>query len=82
MELFNEISIAARSVCAGDKLSDLKIKLKLLIEKIADKSVLELMPFNPRAMKAGEKQLQEYINELMTMPEFKGINWTKVLYTY
>ncbi len=49
---------------------------------ISNGIVHELKPFNPRAMKAGQKQLQMYINELKTMPQFKGIDWKSVLDTY
>ncbi|PVD49399.1 hypothetical protein DC498_25290, partial [Terrimonas sp.] len=49
---------------------------------ITNKTVYELKPFNPRAMQQGEKQLQTYIQELQSMPEFKGIQWQKVLDTY
>ncbi len=44
--------------------------------------IYELKPFNPRAMKAGQNQLNMYIKELQSMPEFKGINWKTVLDTY
>lgn len=42
----------------------------------------ELKPFNPRPMKAGQNQLNMYMRELQTMPEFKGINWQTVLDVY
>ncbi|MFZ4863449.1 hypothetical protein ACL9RF_14820 [Sphingobacterium sp. Mn56C] len=48
----------------------------------------ELKPFNPRAMKAGQKQLDMYLKEiqspatLLKHPEFRGINWKTVLDTY
>jgi hypothetical protein len=44
--------------------------------------IYELKPFNPRAMKAGQNQLNMYMKELQSMPEFKGINWKTVLDTY
>ncbi|MDX2278012.1 MAG: hypothetical protein NW218_00425 [Saprospiraceae bacterium] len=44
--------------------------------------IYELKPFNPRAMKAGQNQLNMYMKELHAMPEFKGINWKTVLETY
>jgi RHS repeat-associated protein len=44
--------------------------------------IYELKPFNPRAIQAGQRQLQMYKEELMTMPQFKGINWRTVLETY
>ncbi len=44
--------------------------------------IYELKPFNPRAMKEGQNQLNLYMRELQTMPEFKGINWKTVLETY
>jgi len=44
--------------------------------------VYELKPNNPRAVKDGMKQLELYINELKTMPEYKGINWEGILEVY
>ncbi|TJZ53570.1 hypothetical protein FAZ15_16145 [Sphingobacterium olei] len=44
--------------------------------------IYELKPFNPRAMKAGQNQLDMYMKELQKMPRFKGINWKTVLDTY
>ncbi len=55
---------------------------------VPNKTIYELKPFNPRAMKAGEKQLQMYLKELQSpamiqrYPEFKGINWKTILDTY
>jgi RHS repeat-associated protein len=49
---------------------------------IKNRTIYELKPFNPRAMQAGQKQLQMYMQELQTMPQFKGINWKTVLDTY
>jgi len=48
-----------------------------------DKGIIyELKPFNPRAMKAGEKQLQMYKRELQKIPEYRGIEWRTILDTY
>lgn len=44
--------------------------------------VFELKPYNPRSMKLGQTQLDTYIKELQTIPEFKGINWKGILQTY
>lgn len=44
--------------------------------------IYELKPFNPRAMQQGQRQLNMYMQELQTMPQFKGINWKTVLDTY
>ncbi|MBO4957392.1 MAG: hypothetical protein ACLSDJ_16765 [Butyricimonas faecihominis] len=33
-------------------------------------------------MQQGKKQLQMYIQELQTIPQFKGIQWKAVLETY
>jgi RHS repeat-associated protein len=44
--------------------------------------IYELKPFNPRAMQAGQKQLQMYMQELQTMPRFQGINWQTILDVY
>lgn len=44
--------------------------------------VYELKPNNPRAIKAGMKQLEIYINELKTMPEYKNVNWEGILEVY
>lgn len=49
---------------------------------IKNGTIYELKPFNPRAMQAGQKQLQMYMQELQTIPQFKGINWKTVLDTY
>ncbi|WP_291276171.1 RHS repeat-associated core domain-containing protein, partial [Flavobacterium sp.] len=51
-------------------------------------TIFELKPFNPRAMKAGNKQLDTYLKEMNSPavlekhPEFKGIDWKTVLDTY
>jgi len=42
----------------------------------------ELKSFNPRAMKAGQKQLDLYLEELQTMPRFKGLQGKTILDTY
>jgi hypothetical protein len=44
--------------------------------------VYELKPNNPRAIREGNKQLQRYIDELKTIPDFKKINWVGILDTY
>ena len=50
--------------------------------------IYELKPFNPRAMKAGQNQLNMYLKELQSpamlqkYPEFRGVNWKTVLDTY
>ncbi len=49
---------------------------------IKNSTVYELKPYNPRAMQQGKKQLQMYIQELQTIPQFKGIQWKAVLETY
>lgn len=49
---------------------------------INNRTIYELMPFNPRAMKAGQKQLDMYLKELQTIPEYKGFTWKTVLDTY
>lgn len=49
---------------------------------IKNGTIYELKPFNPRAMKAGQNQLNMYMQELQTMPQFNGINWKTVLDTY
>ena len=49
---------------------------------IDNKTIYELKPFNPRAMKQGEKQLQNYVKELETMPEFQGWEWKTIIETY
>ena len=49
---------------------------------INNSTIFELKPFNPRAMKAGQNQLNMYMQELQTMPQFKGVNWKTVLDTY
>lgn len=49
---------------------------------INNRTIYELKPFNPRAMQQGQKQLNMYMQELQTMPRFKGIQWKTVLDTY
>jgi RHS repeat-associated protein len=49
---------------------------------IPNRTIYELKPYNPRAMKAGQKQLDMYMKELQTIPEYKGFNWKTVLDTY
>ena len=49
---------------------------------IKNSTIYELKPFNRRAMRAGQEQLDMYEKELQTMPEFKGVEWKKVLDTY
>ncbi|MDR1682140.1 MAG: hypothetical protein LBS25_01955 [Candidatus Symbiothrix sp.] len=49
---------------------------------IKNSTIYELKPFNPRAMQQGQRQLNMYMQELQTMPQFKGINWKTVLDTY
>ncbi|MGG5578834.1 hypothetical protein ACPDHL_16075 [Myroides sp. C15-4] len=49
---------------------------------INNATIYELKPFNPRAMKAGQKQLNIYKSELERMQRFKGVQWKTVLDTY
>lgn len=49
---------------------------------IKNGTIYELKPFNPRAMQQGQRQLNMYMQELQTMPRFKGIEWKTVLDTY
>jgi RHS repeat-associated protein len=55
---------------------------------IKNGTIFELKPFNPRAMKAGEKQLNTYLKEITSpemlakYPEFNGIQWKTVLDKY
>jgi len=49
---------------------------------LENNTIYELKPFNPRAMQQGERQLERYMQELQTMPRFRGINWGTVLDTY
>jgi hypothetical protein len=44
--------------------------------------IYEFKPNNPRAILSGQKQLQMYLNEIKTIPEFQGINWQTVLEVY
>jgi RHS repeat-associated protein len=44
--------------------------------------IYELKPFNPRAIKLGQKQLDIYVEELKTIPRYKDIEWKKILETY
>lgn len=49
---------------------------------IENATIYELKPNNPRQITAGNKQLQEYRQELQNMPQFSGINWKTVLDLY
>ncbi|MDO5665163.1 MAG: RHS repeat-associated core domain-containing protein [Bacteroidia bacterium] len=49
---------------------------------IPNSTIYELKPFNPRGMKAGQKQLDMYMKELQTIPRYKGVEWKTVLETY
>ena len=49
---------------------------------IKNSTIYELKPFNPRAMTEGRKQLNMYMQELQTMPQFQGVDWKTVLDTY
>jgi len=55
---------------------------------INNSTIFELKPFNPRAMKAGQNQLNMYLEEiqspatLLKHPELRGINWKTVLDPY
>lgn len=49
---------------------------------IKNGKVYELKPNNPRSIRAGMKQLDDYINELKQMPEFKNKNWEGILEVY
>jgi hypothetical protein len=55
---------------------------------INNSTIFELKPFNPRAMKAGQNQLNMYLREmnspavLQKYPEFNGVNWKTILDTY
>lgn len=49
---------------------------------IKNKTIYELKPYNPRAMKQGEKQLEMYKKELESMPRFQGWKWKTHLDTY
>ena len=50
--------------------------------------IFELKPNNPRQIRQGERQLQQYLNEIQSpqtlekYPELKGINWRTMLDTY
>jgi RHS repeat-associated protein len=44
--------------------------------------IYELKPNNPRQIREGIKQLQEYLKEIQSMPQFQGIDWIVILDTY
>ncbi|MCW3111001.1 MAG: repeat-associated core domain [Segetibacter sp.] len=44
--------------------------------------IYELKPFNPRAMREGQRQLQVYKRELEPMSDFDIKNWETILETY
>lgn len=41
---------------------------------IKNSTIYELKPYNPRAIQQGHKQLNMYMRELETTPQFRGIN--------
>ncbi len=49
---------------------------------IKNGKVYELKPNNPRAIRAGMKQLEQYIKELKEHPKLKHIEWEGVLEAY
>jgi RHS repeat-associated protein len=49
---------------------------------IKNAKVYELKPNNPRAVRAGMKQLNGYIDELKQIPEFKNKKWEGILEVY
>ena len=49
---------------------------------VPNSTIYELKPYNPRAMKQGQMQLNMYMRELQTMPQYRGIQWKTVLETY
>ena len=49
---------------------------------ILNNKIFELKPFNKRALKAGQKQLDMYEKELRSMIRFKDIEWEQILDTY
>jgi hypothetical protein len=44
--------------------------------------IYELKPFNVRAMNLGQRQANRYMQELQTIPQYKGINWKIQIDTY
>lgn len=69
---------------AGEKGKEFYLPSKKRIDflDIKKKTIYELKPNNPRAIKQGNKQLEMYAKELESMPRFKGIKWKKKLDTY
>lgn len=49
---------------------------------VENATIYELKPYNPKAMEAGRKQLQIYLEEIKQIPEFQGMDWKTVLDTY
>ena len=49
---------------------------------IENGKIYELKPNNLRAIKLGFKQLNTYLNELKSIPQFKNIDWKIILETY
>jgi hypothetical protein len=47
-----------------------------------NRTIYELKPYNPRSIQLGTKQLNIYLHELQTIPEYKGYIWQKVLEFY
>ena len=49
---------------------------------INNQIIYELKPYNPRAIRQGQKQLQIYLKELQSMPRFQGYQWQTVIEFY
>jgi hypothetical protein len=44
--------------------------------------IYELKPNNSRAIREGRRQLQQYLNELRSLPQFRDVDWKLVLEVY
>ena len=42
----------------------------------------ELKPYNPRALKLGNRQLSVYLDEIKSLPKYHDMDWKAVLETY
>jgi hypothetical protein len=49
---------------------------------IENSTIHELKPLNPRAIRQGYRQANQYRQELMKINEFKGKDWKIIIDTY
>lgn len=78
------INLIKKDSVAADMIKEFRLPSGKRIDFLDIKNgrIYELKPFNPQAIKLGQKQLRNYKRELETIPKFKGIEWNTILETY